>query len=189
MSSSWPKSPGHQRSPGSALVFSGETHSRCSHTCCLGNQSPSTSGFSSCRSSVQHCDRCLPKQSSSRKKFTPRSASSTTLSSTMVKRPIPVAWLVSFPIHQQSWRGMTWHGVPGSTRFLRVSTPTVPGPELRRRILADSSAAWPLAAHRRSWRSYFFSFSDGPCSMGGVWLITISVMVKGFCREQKAGLG
>jgi hypothetical protein len=57
---------------------------------------------------------------------------------------------------------------PGRTRFFKVSTPTVPDPELTKRMLDDSRAAWPLAAHNLSWRSYFRSFSDGPCSTGGV---------------------
>jgi len=67
--------------------------------------------------------------------------------------------------------------IPGSTRFLRVSTPTVPEPELRRRIWAFSRAAWPFAAQSRSWRSYFFSLSEGPCKIGGVCSTTTSVIV------------
>jgi hypothetical protein len=62
--------------------------------------------------------------------------------------------------------------VPGRTRFFRVSTPTVAEAELTRRMLADSSAAWPVAAHRRSWRSYFLSFSEGPWRIGGVCAMT-----------------
>lgn len=64
--------------------------SRLTHTCCFGNHSPWTSGFSSWRSSVQHFDRSLPRQVSSRKKFTPKSAFFTTASSTIENRPIPI---------------------------------------------------------------------------------------------------
>jgi hypothetical protein len=54
--------------------------------------------------------------------------------------------------------------------------PAVPGPELMRRIFADSKAAWPEAAHSLSWRSYFLSLSEGPCRIGGV-CAKISVML------------
>lgn len=65
---------------------------------------------------------------------------------------------------------------PGSTRFLSVSIPTVPEPEFTSKMFADSRAAWPLAAQRRSCRSYFLSFSEGPWRMGGVWLMATSAV-------------
>ena len=65
--------------------------------------------------------------------------------------------------------------IPGKMRFLSVSTPATPGPEFRRSTFASSSAACPLAAHRRSWRSYFFSLAVGACSGGGV--VVLSTMV------------
>lgn len=81
----------------------------------------------------------LPREFSSRKKLTPRSASFTMASSTMAKRPIPgvkangSAW-----IQKAAVQGTT---LPGSTRFLRASTPTVPEPVLKSRMFADSRAA------------------------------------------------
>jgi hypothetical protein len=61
--------------------------------------------------------------------------------------------------------------------FFRVSTPTVPEPELTSNMFDDSRAAWPLAAQSLSWRSYLRSFSDGPVRTGGVCVVTTSVMV------------
>lgn len=58
----------------------------------LGSQSPWTSGLSSSRSSVQRSARDFPRESSSRKKLTPRSASVTVASSTIVNLPIPVTY-------------------------------------------------------------------------------------------------
>lgn len=51
---------------------------------------PFTSGFSSCSRSVHASARERPTSSSTRKKFTPRSSSSTTAWSKIVKCPAPV---------------------------------------------------------------------------------------------------
>jgi hypothetical protein len=74
----------HQRRPcGSDRAF------RAFLTSFLGNQSPSTSGFSSTSSSAQARARDCPRDASSRKKLTPRSASSTLAASAMANLPIP----------------------------------------------------------------------------------------------------
>lgn len=105
--------------------------------------------------------RKLPRCWSSRKKFTPKSASVTTAESWIVNRP-----------------------TPGRTRFLSVSVPTTPGPLLMSRMCDFSSASCPVAPHNRSCRSYlqwlgaisrplrvvnayFFSLAVGPCTGGG----------------------
>lgn len=82
--------------------------------------------------------------------------------------------LVRYFVGSLGRKGQT---LPGSTRFLSASMPTVPAPEFTSRRFADSRAACPLAAHSRSCRSYLRSFSEGPWKIGGVWLITISVML------------
>lgn len=64
---------------------------------------------------------------------------------------------------------------PGRTKFFNVSTPTVPEPEFTSSMCASSRACCPAAAHNRSCLSYFFSLSDGPCSIGGVWSVITSV--------------
>ena len=66
---------------------------------------------------------------------------------------------------------------------MRASTPTVPHPEFNRRMFADSNAACPLAAHSRSCRSYRRSLSEGPCRMGGVCVIIISVIFQSLRRS------
>lgn len=84
-------------------------------TLVFGYQSPVTSGLSSRRRWVQHWARDLPRQDSSRKKLTPRSASLTMASSAMVNLPMPVeAWWLATrarthgPTNASTWTG--WHG-------------------------------------------------------------------------------
>lgn len=123
---------------------------------------PCTSGLSSF-SKLQVCWARKPLRcSSSRKKFTPRSDSVTTAESWIVNCPIPEQRQLDSMLFARE------RSLPGSTRFFSVSTPTTPGPELMRRMCASSKACWPLAAHRRSCLSYFFSFDVGPWSGGGV---------------------
>ena len=69
-------------------------------TSCFGNQSPLTSGFSSCSSLTQHSDLGFPRHSSSRKKLTPRSAWSTVFSSAMVNLPIPKSCQLVTPLRK-----------------------------------------------------------------------------------------
>jgi hypothetical protein len=126
---------------------------------------PSTSGLSSCKY-LHVCSALdLPKLSSSRKKLTPKSSSCTVAASRMVYCPIPAHRHINIKAYSSK---IGTKLLPGRTRFLSVSTPITPGPELTRRRCASSSAACPLAAHRRSCLSYFFSFAVGPWRTGGV---------------------
>ena len=121
---------------------------------------PLTSGFSSSSSFVHSLALDLPRLSASRKKLIPKSASVTVAESAIVKLP-----------------------TPGRTRFLRVSVPATLDPEpsmsrsgIMRSTWLSSRARWPLAAHRRSCRSYFFSLAVGACKGGGVVVVVVDAM-------------
>lgn len=62
---------------------------RVNPTFVLGDQSPLTSGFSSCKSFTQDSALDFPRLDSSKKKLTPRSGSVTSASSAIVNFPIP----------------------------------------------------------------------------------------------------
>lgn len=83
---------------------------------------PCTSGLSSIRYLTVSSARNLPSDSSSRKKLTPKSASSTRAGSRILNWP-----------------------TPGRTRFLRVSTAVTPGDELISRRCVASRAICPGA--------------------------------------------
>lgn len=137
---------------------------------------PLTSGLSSFSNRHVSSARYLPSDDSSKKKLTPRSASSTMPESRIVNSPIP-----------------------GKTRFFSVSIPVTPGVLLMRRICVSSSATCPVApystvsqsftyisqswqerlTHNRSCRSYRFSFALGRFCSGAILsaeLVAISMV-------------